>query len=133
MADDLSKVRGPFRVYEKPKKKEPVSTVDEYQDAFLKGLESYELSQRKPVRWNFLKDNEGMFQLSQTLDPYAKANEGLNILWNKATGREDELAATQLRKGFQKKINEPCGRVKLPAPRWSPGTVDTSQTGCSYD
>ena len=50
-----------------------------------------------------------MFQLSQTLDPYAKVNEGLNILWNKATGREDELAATQLRKGFQKKrkkINE---------------------------
>ena len=44
---DLSTIRGPFRVYEKPKKKEPISTVDEYQEAFLKSLEAYELSQRK--------------------------------------------------------------------------------------
>ena len=53
--------QGAFNVYEKPKKKEPISTVDEYQEAFLKSLEAYELRQRKPVRWNFLKDNEGFF------------------------------------------------------------------------
>ena len=108
MANDteLSKIRGPFRVYPKREEKEPISTMDEYHKEFLKALEGYDVRQKKPVRWNFLKDNEGLFQLSQTLDPYAKVNEGLNILWNKATGREDELAATQLRKSFQKKINE---------------------------
>ena len=105
MADDteLSKIRGPFRVYPKRETKEPISTMDEYHKEFLKALEGYDVRQKKPVRWNFYKDNEGLFQLSQTLDPYAKLNEGLNILWNKATGREDELAATQLRKSFQKK------------------------------
>ena len=60
---NLTDRQGAFNVYEKPKKKEPISTVDEYQQAFLKSLEAYELSQRKPVRWNFLKDNEGMFQV----------------------------------------------------------------------
>jgi len=103
---ELSKIRGPFRVYPKKETKEPISTMDEYQKEFVKALEGYDVRQKKPVRWNFIKDNEGLFQLSQTLDPYAKLNEGLNILWNKATGREDELAATQLRKSFQKKINE---------------------------
>ena len=104
MANDteLSKIRGPFRVYPKREEKEPISTMDKYQKEFLKALEGYDVRQKKPVRWNFIKDNEGLFQLSQTLDPYAKVNEGLNVLWNKATGREDELAATQLRKGFQK-------------------------------
>ena len=108
MANDteLSKIRGPFRVYPKREEKEPISTMDEYHKEFLKALEGYDVRQKKPVRWNFIKDNEGLFQLSQTLDPYAKVNEGLNILWNKATGREDELAATQLRKSFQKKVNE---------------------------
>ena len=39
MADynkELSKVRGPFRVYPKKKKEEPISTVDDYQKAFIK-------------------------------------------------------------------------------------------------
>ncbi len=69
MADDLSKIRGPFRVYEKPKKKEPISTVDEYQKEFIKSLEVYDVRQKKPVRWNFLKDNEGMMTLALTLSP----------------------------------------------------------------
>ena len=72
MADynkELSKVRGPFRVYPKKKKKEPISTVDEYQKAFIEGLEGYDVRQKKPVRWNFLKDNQGLFNLYLTLDP----------------------------------------------------------------
>jgi len=72
MADynkELSKVRGPFRVYPKKKKEEPVSTLDDYQKAFIKGLETYDVRQKKPVRWNFLKDNEGMFNLALTLAP----------------------------------------------------------------
>ena len=97
---------GAYRIYPKEKKEEPISTIDDYQKEFLKSLEAYDTRQKKPVRWNFYTDNEGMFQLSQALDPYAKVNEGLVTLWNKATGREDELTATKLRKGFQKKINE---------------------------
>ena len=72
MADynkELSKVRGPFRVRPKKKKEEPISTVDAYQKAFIKGLEEYDVKQKKPVRWNFLKDNEGMFNLSLVLNP----------------------------------------------------------------
>ena len=65
---ELSQVRGPFRVYPKKKKEEPISTLDDYQKAFIKGLESYNVKQKKPVRWNFLKDNEGMFNLALTLD-----------------------------------------------------------------
>ena len=72
MADynkELSKVRCPFRVYPKKKKKEPISTVDDYQKTFLKGLESYDVKQKKPLRWNFLKDNEGLFNLGLMLAP----------------------------------------------------------------
>ena len=49
MADynkELSKVRGPFRVYPKKKKEEPISTLDDYQKAFIKGLEVYDIKQR---------------------------------------------------------------------------------------
>ena len=82
---DLSTIRGPFRVYEKPKKKEPISTVDEYQESFLKSLEAYELKQRKPVRWNFYTDNEGMFQIGRALDPMMKTNERLYRIITKKT------------------------------------------------
>ena len=70
---ELSKVRGPFRVYPKKKKEEPISTLDDYQKAFIKGLETYDVRQKKPVRWNFLKDNEGMFNLSLVLNPSLRA------------------------------------------------------------
>jgi len=72
MADynkELSKVRGPFRVYPKKKKEEPISTLDDYQKAFIKGLETYDVKQKKPVRWNFFKDNEGLLNLSLLLNP----------------------------------------------------------------
>jgi len=74
---ELSNIRGPFRVYPKKKKEEPISTMDEYKKEFIKSLEAYDVRQKKPVRWNFLKDNEGMFQLSRELDPMMKLNEGL--------------------------------------------------------
>ena len=77
MADynkELSKVRGPFRVYPKKKKKEPISTLDDYQKAFIKGLETYDVKQKKPVRWNFFKDNEGMMNLSLVLNPTLRLN-----------------------------------------------------------
>ena len=70
---ELSQVRGPFRVYPKKKKEEPISTLDDYQKAFIKGLETYDVRQKKPVRWNFLKDNEGMFNLSLVLNPQLRA------------------------------------------------------------
>ena len=72
MADynkELSKVRGPFRVYPKKKKEEPISTLDDYQKAFIQGLETYDVKQKKPVRWNFFKDNEGLLNLSLLLNP----------------------------------------------------------------
>ena len=72
MADynkELSKVRGPFRVYPKKKKEEPISTLDDYQKAFIQGLEVYDVRQKKPVRWNFLKDSEGLLNLGLTLSP----------------------------------------------------------------
>ena len=72
MADynkELSKVRGPFRVVPKKKKEEPISTVDDYQKAFIRGLESYDVKQKKPVRWNFFKDSEGLLNLGLTLAP----------------------------------------------------------------
>ena len=50
---DLSNIRGPFRISPKEKKKEPISTYEEYQEAFIKGLEGYDVRQKKPVRWNF--------------------------------------------------------------------------------
>ena len=98
---DLSTIRGPFRVYEKPKKKEPISTVDEYQEAFLKSLEAYQLSQRKPVRWNFLTDNEGLFQLTRAISPQMRLDEGIYKL---LTGKKHptEVMADK----FKKKISE---------------------------
>ena len=82
MADynkELSKVRGPFRVRPKKKKEEPISTLDDYQKAFIKGLETYHVRQKKPVRWNFLKDNEGMFNLSLVLNPSLRAAMSLDF------------------------------------------------------
>ena len=68
---------GPFKVYDKrkPELKEPINTVEEFKKSVLKAIESYDKKQKKPVRWNFLKDNEGLFRLSQTLDPFFKARD----------------------------------------------------------
>jgi len=75
---ELSNIRGPFRVYPKKKKEEPISTMDEYQKEFIKALEGYDVRQKKPVRWNFLKDNEGMFELARSISPMMRLNEGLH-------------------------------------------------------
>ena len=63
---------GPFKVYDKrkPELKEPINTVEEFKKSILKAIEGYDKKQKKPVRWNFLKDNEGLFRLSLTLDPF---------------------------------------------------------------
>jgi len=76
---ELSNIRGPFRVYPKKKKEEPISTIDEYQKEFIKALEGYDVRQKKPVRWNFLKDNEGLFNLSMVLDPVTRTNLTLGL------------------------------------------------------
>jgi len=85
---DLSTIRGPFRIYPKEKKKEPISTYEEYQEAFIKGLEGYDVRQKKPVRWNFLKDNEGMMNLALTLNPTLRASIALSA-------KKDPIAITR--------------------------------------
>ena len=49
MAQDkeLSQIRGPFRVYPKKKKEEPISTMDEYKQEFIRSLEAYDVRQKK--------------------------------------------------------------------------------------
>ena len=109
MADynkELSKVRGPFRVYPKKKKEEPISTLDDYQKAFIKGLETYDVRQKKPVRWNFLKDNEGMFQVSRAISPMMKMNEKLYKIITKAMGDEKPLWTELAAKEFRLKSKE---------------------------
>jgi len=71
---ELADIRGPFRVYPKKKKEEPISTMNEYQKEFIKALEGYDVRQKKPVRWNFLKDNEGMMTLALTLNPALRSS-----------------------------------------------------------
>ena len=68
---------GPFKVYDKrkPELKEPINTVEEFKKSVLKAIEGYDKKQKKPVRFNFFKDNEGLFRLSQTLDPFFKARD----------------------------------------------------------
>ena len=66
---------GPFDIYDKGKLKEPVDSLEEYKKSVLKAIEGYDKKQKKPVRFNFFKDNEGLFRLSQTLDPFFKARD----------------------------------------------------------
>ena len=98
--------QGAFNVYEKPKKKEPISTVDEYQKAFLKSLEAYELKQRKPVRWNFIKDNEGMFQVARALDPMMRRDEKLYRIITRAMGDEKPYWSELVAKEYRLKSKE---------------------------
>ena len=106
MADDLSKIRGPFRVFPKEKKEEPISTYEEYQEAFIKELESYDIKQKKPVRWNFIKDNEGMFQVGRALDPMMRLNEGLYRVITRAMGDEKPHPTEQIATEFRKRTKE---------------------------
>ena len=95
-----------FGSYKKRQEKPEINAIPQWQKVFQQVVSDDIAAAKKPVRWNFRKDNEGLFQLSQSLDPYAKLNEGLVLLWNKATGREDEPSATEVRKSFRKKLNE---------------------------
>ena len=101
MAEDLSKIRGPFRVFPKEKKEEPISTYEEYQEAFIKGLEAYDVRQKKPVRWNFLTDNEGLFQITRAISPQMKLEEGIHKLLTGKKGPTEVIADK-----FKKKISE---------------------------
>jgi len=98
---ELADIRGPFRISPKEKKEEPISTVDEYQEAFISALEAYDVRQKKPVRWNFLTDNEGMFQVARAISPMMKTNEKLYQIITKAMGEEKpfwtEIAAKEFR------------------------------------
>ena len=85
---DLSNIRGPFRISPKKEEKEPISTYEEYQEAFIKGLEGYDIRQKKPVRWNFLKDNEGMMNIALTLNPTLRASIALSA-------KKDPIAITR--------------------------------------
>ena len=98
--------QGAFNVYEKPKKKEPISTVDEFQEAFIRGLEAYKLKQKIPVRWNFLTDNEGMFQIGRELDPFAKTNERWYRVITRAMGDEKPFWTELKAKEFRLKSKE---------------------------
>jgi hypothetical protein len=69
---------GPFNVYERRKQKEPIDDLKEFKKSMIKALEGYDTRQKKPVRWNFLKDNEGLFMLSQSLDPFYKVVDVVN-------------------------------------------------------
>ena len=101
MAEDLSKIRGPFRIFPKEKKEEPLSTYEEYQEAFIKGLEAYDVRQKKPVRWNFLTDNEGLFQITRAISPQMKLEEGIHKLLTGKKGPTEVIADK-----FKKKISE---------------------------
>ena len=92
---------GAYRIYPKKKKEEPISTIDEYQKAFLEGLEAYETKQKKPVRWNFLTDNEGMFQLTRAISPQMRLEEGIHKLITGQAGPTEAIAEK-----FKKRINE---------------------------
>ena len=88
--------QGPFEVYDKRKLKEPISSIEEYKQGILKAIEGYDKKQKKPVRFNFFKDNEGLFRLSQTIDPFYSAREAAK----KLTGKESTYDSVD------KKINE---------------------------
>ena len=103
MANDteLSKIRGPFRVYPKREEKEPISTMDEYHKEFIKALEGYDVRQKKPVRWNFLKDNEGMLNLSLVLNPALRSSIALASKKDPVkTIRENKISERDYISGF---------------------------------
>ena len=96
---------GAYRITPK-KKEEEGSPIDQYKKAFIKSLEAYDVRQKKPVRWNFFSDNEGMFELSRSIDPMVKLNDGLYRLITRAMGKEELSPSDQISTEFRKKIKE---------------------------
>ena len=66
-----------FGSYKKRQEKPEINDIPQWQKVFQQVVSDDIAAAKKPVRWNFRKNNEGLFQLSQSLDPYAKLNEGL--------------------------------------------------------
>ena len=87
---------GPFEVYDKGQLKKPIDSLEEYKKSVLKAIEGYDKKQKKPVRFNFFSDNEGLFRLSQTLDPFFAARDTARQL----SGQES------IYNSVDKKINE---------------------------
>ena len=82
-----------FGRYDKKRKTE-ITELPEWQKVMAKVLDADIAAAKKPVRWNFLSDNEGMFQLGRALDPMMKLNEGLHRIitkkpfWTETTAKE---------------------------------------------
>ena len=97
---------GAYRITQKRKTEEESSPIDQYKKAFIKSLEAYDVRQKKPVRWNFFSDNEGMFELSRSIDPMVKLNDGLHRIISRAMGKEELSPSEQISTAFRKKIKE---------------------------
>jgi len=89
-----------FGRYDKKRKTE-ITDIPEWQKVIAKVVDADIAAAKKPVRWNFLSDNEGMFQLSRALDPIMKLNEGLHqVLFKKPSWSET------VSKAFRQKAKE---------------------------
>ena len=97
---------GAYRITQKRKKEEEGSPIDQYKKAFIKSLEAYDVRQKKPVRWNFFSDNEGMFQLSRAIDPMMRLNEKLYRVITRAMGEEKLHPTEQIAEAFRIKTKE---------------------------
>ena len=58
-----------FGSYKKRQDKPKIDDIPQWQKVFQGVISDDIAAAKKPVRWNFRKDNEGLFQLSQSLDP----------------------------------------------------------------
>ena len=97
---------GAYRITQKRKKEEEGSPIDQYKKAFIKSLEAYDVRQKKPVRWNWIKDNEGMFQVARAISPMMKTNERLHRILTKAMGDEKPFWTETAAKEFRIKTKE---------------------------
>ena len=94
-----------FGRYDKKRKTE-ITELPEWQKVMTKVLDADIAAAKKPVRWNFFSDNEGMFQLSRSIDPIMKLNEGLYRTITKAMGEEKPSWTEAIAKDFRKKTKE---------------------------
>ena len=65
-----------FGRYDKKRKTE-ITEIPEWQKVITKVVGADIAAAKKPVRWNFITDNEGMFQVARALDPMMKLNDCL--------------------------------------------------------
>ena len=55
--------------YKKYQKKKEIVDIPQWQKVFEQVMAEDIAATKKPVRWNFIKDNEGLMNLSLTLMP----------------------------------------------------------------